>query len=172
MNSQINSLLLKRLLLSFFLFISAIILYIPANAQEQPPKPILVISTAQYLSFGIFIQNGAYGTVTVTPNGVRSATGSIILPMMSSVITPALFDVEAIPGTIITIQPIPNASLTTSNGVDPIILVIDAFSYQSPLITTGVNTEVRIGGTLIVNSLTANPAGAYSGTFSVTFIQQ
>lgn len=172
MNSHINLPLFKKLLLPFFLFISAIILYIPANAQEQPPKPILVVSTAQYLSFGIFIQNGAYGTVTVTPNGVRSATGSIILPMMSSIISPALFVVKAIPGTIITIQPIPDASLTTSNGVTPIKLVFDAYSYQSPLITTGVDTEVRIGGTLIVNSLTANPAGAYSGTFSVTFIQQ
>lgn len=173
MNSSILTGFLKRLLMPLCVLVFMITLYGSAKAQEQPPKPIKVeVRTSQHLSFGTFIQAGNYGTVTVSPNGVRSATGDIILPMMSSVITPALFDVKAIPGTIITIQPIPDASLTTSNGVTPLTLHFDSFSYQSPFITTGINTEVRIGGTLIVNSLLANPAGDYSGTFEVTFIQE
>lgn len=161
------------------LFIISIIFVIPAKAQEKPPKPITVtVSTAQHLSFGTFIQAGSAGTVTVTPQQLRSATGSIILPNMSSIVTPALFIVTALPGTLITIQFTPS-TLHASNG-GTISLVLDDSDPKSPFIVPGVNTpggintevEVFVGGTLTVGPLATNPAGAYSGTFNVTFIQQ
>ena len=172
MNSSLQCLSLQKLLLPFCLLVCSIGFYIPAFAQEQPPKPIVVtVSTLQHLSFGTFIQSGASGTVTVDYTGSRTATGSVILPGMFSIVTPALFQVTALPGTLITIVNGTTATLTGSNG-GSIILDLGQSSKGSPFITTGSSTDVFIGGTLTVGSLAANPAGLYNGTFTVTFIQQ
>lgn len=171
MNSHINSLLFKRLLLSFFLFISAIILYIPANAQEKPPKPIKVtVDLVQHLNFGTFCYGDGSGTTVIIDSyGTQSKTGNIIL--ISSGFSAALYNVEALPGTLITIANGSDATLTGSNGGTMTMKIGDS-RPQSPFIATGANTRVTIGGTLIVGTKEANPPGAYGGSFSVTFIQQ
>ena len=172
MNSQILIHLSKRFLIHIGLVICSTVLFIPVNAQENPPKPIAVrVSTLQHLSFGAFIQSGTNGTVTVTPEGARTSTGNIILPNMSSIVTPALFEVTALPGTLITIVNGPDSQLSGSNG-GTIMLRIGDSNTGSPFIANGEHNEVFIGGTLTVGPLMANPAGAYSGIFQVTFIQQ
>ena len=172
MNSQILLHLSKRLLIHISLVIGTSILFFSVKAQENPPKPITVtVSTLQHLSFGTFIQSGTNGTVTVTPEGARTATGNIILPNMSSVVTPALFEVTALPGTLITIVNGPDSPLSGSNG-GTIMLQIGDSNTGSPFIANSEHTEVFIGGILTVGPLMANPAGAYSGIFQVTFIQQ
>lgn len=156
----------------FYIFVCSIILYIPVEAQERPPKPISVrVSTLQHLSFGAFIQAGNFGTVTVTHQQMRTATGSIILPNLSSIVTAALFEVDAIPGTLITIVNGPDSALSGNNG-GTVMLTPGEASTGSPFIVTSESTNVFIGGTLTVGPLSANPAGAYNGTFQVTFIQQ
>src|SRR5665648_1132482 len=85
MNSQNQYLRMKSLVIPGCLFFFMILVCNPAIAQEQPPKPIQVtVSTLQNLSFGSFIQSGTSGTVTVTPDGLRTASGNLILPNMSS----------------------------------------------------------------------------------------
>jgi hypothetical protein len=171
MNSKMKRSILIRLL-PFCLLVGMLAINAPCIAQEKPPRPILItVSTAQHLSFGTFIQAGTYGTVTVSYDGARSASGSIILPNMSSIVTPALFIVDAEPGTLITIFNGPPAILTGSNG-GFLTLTIGEASTKSPFITRSQYTDVFIGGTLEVESLLADPAGFYSGTFQVTFIQQ
>lgn len=171
MNSQKQSQLLKRLLMPFSIFVCAIFLCSQAQAQEEPPKPIAVtVSTAQNLSFGTFIQSGNSGTVTVMPLGGRTATGSIILPGMFSIVTPALFIVNALPGTLITISNGANSKIY--NGTFYLDLQVGGSSTGSPFVVSSNPTSVYIGGTLTVGPLSSNPAGAYSGTFDVTFIQQ
>ena len=158
----------------FILCIFAGIGIIPANAQEMPPRPFSVrVSTAQHLQFGSFIQVGDYGTVTVDYSGTRSATGNVILPNISSsqFPTPALFIVDAEPGTLIRIQNVPDVYLTGSHG-GTMKLTIGESSTRSPFVTIGQYTNVFIGGTLEVKTLTDNPPGSYSGTFLVTFIQE
>jgi len=173
MNNQIQYSLVKRPLSPFYLFICILVIYSSGYAQENPPRPIQVkVNTLQHLSFGTFIQGGNYGTVTVDYTGTRTASGSIILPGMYSLVTPALFEITAIPGTLITISNGPTATLTSSSS-GTLSLTIGASSKGSPFITTGVTTLVYIGGTLVVKDLiSSNPAGLYSGTFDVTFIQQ
>ncbi len=172
MNSQILSQIAKKLLIPLSLLLCILFHNYEMSAQENPPKPIVVtVSTLQHLSFGTFIQSGANGTVTVTPEGARTATGNIILPNTSSIVTPALFEVTALPGTLITIVNGPDSPLSGSNG-GTIMLKIGDSSTNSPFIANGEHTEVFIGGTLTVGSLMANPAGAYNGVFLVTFIQQ
>jgi hypothetical protein len=164
---------LKHVIMMICGTILLVISHVPAFAQEQPPKPITIkVNTLRNLNFGTFIYSGGSGTVTVTPLGDRTATGSIILPNTGWIGTPALFEVEAIPGTLITIQNVPTARLYGSLG--SITLNIGASYPQSPFIATGaITTTVTIGGTLTVGpELSADPAGNYSGSFDVTFIQQ
>ena len=147
------------------LFISGV------NAQEKPPKPIIIrVSAVQHLSFGTFIQAGNWGTVTVTPQQVRTSQGSIIIPNINSIVTAALFEVESIPGTLVTIINGPDVPLSGPGGT--IMLKLEDSSTGNPFLTTSDRTNVYIGGTLTIGPLSANPAGAYSGTFQVTFIQQ
>ena len=172
MNSQIQYSLLKKLFTPLCLLAFLLAVQTQSKAQEKPPRPITVtVSTAQHLRFGSFIQAGTNGTVTVTYDGFRTATGSIILPNMSSIVTPALFIVDAEPGTLITIVNGPTAILTGSNG-GTISLELGQSNTQSPFITRSQYTDVFIGGTLTIGSLMANPAGFYNGTFMVTFIQE
>lgn len=171
MNSQPQCSLLKRLLLPFCLFVCAIIFYFPANAQENPPKPITVtVSTLQNLNFGTFVLGNGSGTsVIISSEGLRSWTGDIVL--ISSSFSAALYAVKSIPGTLITISNGTDALLYGSNGGSMTMHIGDSYPL-SPFITTSDEATVTIGGTLTVGASGANPPGIYGGSFSVTFIQQ
>jgi hypothetical protein len=150
------------------------LIYVPVSAQEMPPRPITVtVITSQNLSFGNFAQGALGGTVSVSSSGMRSWTGNIVLLVGGSV-SPALFDVVANPGTLITIVNGSDVSLNGSNG-GTLVLHIGTSSTGSPFITSAARptpTHVYIGGTLTVGNSGANPPGDYSGIFQVTFVQQ
>jgi len=162
--------LIQLTLASMFL----LLIYMSVSAQEMPPRPIIVtVITSQNLSFGCFAQGALGGTVSVSSSGMRSWTGNIVLLVGGSV-SPALFDVVANPGTLITIVNGSDVSLNGSNG-GTLMLHIGASSTGSPFITSVARptpTHVFIGGTLTVGNPGANPPGDYSGTFQVTFVQQ
>ncbi|MBK6346276.1 MAG: DUF4402 domain-containing protein [Bacteroidales bacterium] len=143
------------------------------SAQEEPPRP-MSLSTFQNLSFGAFITGFMGGTVIIYPDGTRSVTGDIITVFQGYQHHPAIFEVEANPGVIISIMNGPDISLNGSNG-GTLTLHLGGSIPESPFINTlrpPFRTQVRIGGTLIVGNMLDNPAGEYSGTFSVTFIQE
>jgi hypothetical protein len=142
-----------------------------AQQPEKPPRPITVIvENEQQLNFGTIIPTGTMGSVTVDFDGIRSNEGSVIV--LGSGFSAALFRVEALPGTLINIQPIPSIDLTGSHG-GTLHLTLGAPSTGNPFITRSQYTDVYIGGTLTVKSIIGdNPSGSYSGIFQVTFIQQ
>jgi hypothetical protein len=146
-----------------------------ASAQPPPPRPITVYANpAQGLIFGAFFQGSSGGTVILYPDGSRTSTGSLVLANLGYPYSPALFEIDANPGTAVSIMNGPDVTLTGSNG-GSIGLHIGRASTGSSFITSIAppgRTEVWIGGTLTVGSPLANPSGSYSGTFSVTFIQQ
>ncbi len=153
-----------------------ILFSLSAKAQENPPIPIQVqVSTAQFLNFGVFTTGISGGTVTVTSNGIRNATGDVILLSMGQPVSAALFDVTANPGTIIQIQPQPSVNLTGTNG-GSITLNIDSYSTGQIFITTANppfdTNPVFVGGTLSVGNSSQSPPGQYTGNFTLTFIQQ
>jgi len=153
---------------------------ISAIAQENPPIPVQVqVNTAQFLNFGAFTTGVSGGTVTVTADGLRSSTSDVVLLSMGQPVSPALFDVTANPGTIITISSPLNISLNGPGGMMKLNIdsfrTIDSYSTGQTFITTAsppFATAVYVGGTLTVKNLTANPPGQYSGSFTLTFIQQ
>lgn len=146
-----------------------------AAAQPPPPRPIAVyVNPAQGLIFGAFFQGIAGGTVIVYPDGSRSVTGDIVQANLGMPYSPAIFEIEAQPGTLISILNGPDITLNGSNG-GALILHLGTSSTGSPFVTTVPppgRTQVRIGGTLTVGSPLGNPPGAYSGLFAVTFIQE
>lgn len=146
------------------------------SAQEDPPRPIVVtVNSSQHLSFGAFSHGATGGTVTVNPDESRSSTGDIFLLNMGYVYSAALFDIQANPGTVISIVNGPDVTLTGSNG-GTLLLHIGTSLPASPFATTvpwPTVTQVRIGGTLTVSgNPLANPPGNYTGSYSVTFIQE
>jgi len=144
-------------------------------AQVNPPRPVSVqVSTTQHLRFGAFFQGAAGGTVIVYANGTRTTTGTVIPANFGAIYSPALFEVDAEPGTVITISVAGPVVLSGSNG-GTMELDLDDISPASPFVTTAVppaRTPVYIGGTLTVDDQTGSPPGEYSGTFNVIFFQQ
>ncbi|SDO48122.1 protein of unknown function [Pedobacter steynii] len=145
-----------------------------ALGPENPPRPVVIyVNPAQGLQFGAFYQGAMGGTVIIYPNGTRSTTGSVIQTNQGVSFSPAIFEVDAEPGTLVTIVNGPDVTLNGSNG-GTISLHIGTADPASPFIATQTSpgrTQIRIGGTLTLTSPLANPPGNYSGTFSVTFIQ-
>jgi hypothetical protein len=169
--SRFLALALKPIFISLFILL-------PGNkcfGQEKPPIPVTVyVNPAQGLIFGAFYLTGTGGTVVLSSSGARSSTGNVILANLGFSFSPAIFQVTANRGAVITILNGPDVTLNGSNG-GTLSLHIGSSDVGSPFISTvaspGYNS-VHIGGTLTVGSTAANPPGNYSGSFSVTFIQQ
>jgi hypothetical protein len=145
------------------------------NGQEAPPRPIMIyLNPAQGLNFGSFSHGPSGGTVIISSNGTRTVTGDIVQLSSGLPFSPAIFEVEANPGTVVQIMNGPDVLLSGSNG-GSMSLQLGGSSTGSPFITSAAPpalNEVRIGGTLVVGSGLANPGGFYSGSFMVTFIQE
>lgn len=142
------------------------------RAQSVPST--ISVYTTQNLSFGAFIVGRSGGTVTVTPSGNRNATGGLILMNSGAFHFPATIEIAAPLGTIISILNGPAIQLSGSNGGNATLRLgtSDKGSSFVTSVPASQRTSVNIGGTLTVGSEQRNPAGSYSGTFSITFIQQ
>lgn len=144
-----------------------------ANAQ-YPPRPVVVNPTGQGLAFGAFYQGAAGGTVSVSPAGVRSASGDVILFFGGFTFTAARFTIRGNPGTLITMMAGPPVVLNGSNG-GSMTLTIGPANPPPPFVLTNpwpVPMDFFMGGTLTVGSPAANPPGTYDGSFTIIFNQQ
>lgn len=164
-----------KLILNFgfglLFFTSGISVY----AQENPPIPIEVkVRTARFLNFGAFTVGVSGGTVVVSPDGLRTPTGDVVLLNLGPTVTSALYEVTSNPGTLVTISH-PKSFILSGTSGDQILLDNLTYSVNNTFITTAPSTsinEVEIGGTLNLGTINSNRAGAYSGTITITFIQQ
>src|SRR5882757_9449590 len=87
------------------------------QAQPPPPRPINVfVNPAQGLIFGAFFQGVTGGTVILFPDGSRSATGDLVLANLGVPFSPAIYEIDANAGTLISILNGPDVMLTGSNG--------------------------------------------------------
>ncbi len=146
-----------------------------AKAQQPPPRPISVSwNPSQGLRFGAFFATSSGGTVIVSPAGVRTSTGSVILAGLGFAYGAASFDIVAMPGTQITLLNGPDVTLTGSAG-GTVTLHVGTSSPSSPFVTTAnppASNTINIGGTLTVGSSVSSPPGSYTGSFYITFFQE
>lgn len=170
--------------------IIGLLLFLPVavNAQQPPPPPRPIVQSPpvpprpisifanpeQGLIFGTFFRGTTGGTVIIYPDGSRSVTGDIVQSNIGVPFSPAIFEVEANQGTIISILNGPDVQLTGSNG-GSVTLQLGNSIPGSPFITAvqaPSRTMIKIGGTLVVGGSLISPSGSYSGNFYVTFVQQ
>lgn len=141
-----------------------VVLRIPVYAQNASVIPV------QNISFGAFSAGSSGGTVVISADGSRSVTGSVIPFNMGIEYHPAVFEIEAPPGTLISILTGDNITLSASNG-SFVTLQVDKTEPAMPFNTTvapPARTRVSIGGTLTVGSAITTTPGTYTGTFSIT----
>lgn len=162
--------------LSALFAIAFISLTVSVRAQEPPPRPVVItVNHSQPLAFGAFTPGAAGGSVTVSPDGTsRTSSGTVIPLNLGYLYTPAMFYVRANPGTVISLLTGPPTTISGSNG-GTLSLQLDNTWPSSPFVTMvpyQQQTTVLLGGTLFVGTIASNPAGNYSGTINVTFVQE
>ena len=140
-----------------------------AIAQPHPPRPINV-TVNQNLGFGTFYHGVLGGSVSVSPAGVRSATGDVVL-LVSGLYFAAIYRITGPPGTVVSLLNGPDVLLPGSGG-GTLSLHIGNSIPASPFVLTPGPFLVNVGGTLTVGNSAANPPGNYSGTFNITFVQE
>lgn len=166
----------KRTFINFFLVTAFTFTSLFCAAQTPtdslPGDPgEMYVYTVQNLAFGAFCHGNTGGSVMLTSNGSRSTTGDVIALNLGIQFFNAIFELEAPPGTIVSILNGPDATLTGSNG-GAMTLSLGTSSPMAPfstIVSPPSRTQVNIGGTLTVGNNAASPPGAYTGTFYITF---
>jgi hypothetical protein len=146
---------------------------VSAQQTPFPPPNQMEVFSVQQLNFGSFTTGASGGMVVISPEGFRSSTGTVIL--MGGNFNQAIFEIKLIPGRLVQIILGPQATLTRIGGGGSMNMDVGPADKGSSFLTKGGHpffNPVNIGGKLWVGSTTANPAGAYEGQFSVTFIQE
>lgn len=131
----------------------------------------LTATETSQLNFGRFSPEVQGGEVVVSPDGSRSAKGSVILS--GGVANASIFYITGAPEASFSIQlPKEPAVLTHQNSTKTMV-VTNWVSSPLPGSTAGIlingQQYVHLGASLIVGSLIDNPVGLYSGVFSLTF---
>jgi hypothetical protein len=161
--------ILKKLLI--------IIIFYSFSGYAQPvlPQRAITLRATQELNFGKFYDEGSGGSITVDWQGVRSSTGGIY-GTISSLVSPALFEVKLCQGRVITISYPQTTTLTGMRTGGSIILNIGPTEKggNGAIFATDQNcdfiTILRVGGTLIIPPNT--PVDDYQGSFEISFDQQ
>ena len=143
---------------------------VTAEAFAEVISALTATETSQ-LNFGKFSPEVQGGKVIVTPDGMRSTNGSVILS--GGVANSGVFYITGAPEAAFSIQlPVGPAVLTHQNS-SKIMIVDNWVTYPHAGNGTGVlvngQSFVYLGATLNVGSMIDNPIGMYSGAFNLTF---
>jgi len=145
------------------------------NAQPNPPRPIILTADNSFpLAFGALTPGIGGGTVTISPAGTRTSTGDVVLLNLGYSYSSAVFYIRANPGTLISLMITSPVTLVRGGG-GTLTLNVGGTLPVSPFVTTvpwQQRTTLLVGGTLTIGPVGMNPPGQYTGTFSVTCIQE
>lgn len=179
-NNNPLEVLLKKTILFFLNIVLALpCLFIVGNCSAQSisndfqnRNDAIVVTTLQDIQFGYFTQGLTGGTISVSADGTRSVSGSVIPLNFGNNYFQAIFEIEAPLGSIISMASGQNAILNGSNG-GSMTLQIDNSIPATPFYTTvtpPAKTQVNVGATLTVGNSSTSPPGDYSGNVYVLFI--
>jgi hypothetical protein len=167
-----NLLLIGTIVLVFFFAVS------PVRAQDQviataTAEVIEALSTQEInqLNFGRFSPETQGGKIILTPDGVRTAEGTVALA--GGTHNSATFYITGQYEATFSINLPPGPAVLTNPETGKTILVSEWQSSPAPGISAGKllggGVVVSIGASLIIGDMTANPVGIYAGTYTVTF---
>jgi hypothetical protein len=109
--------------------------------------------------------------------GNRTSTGQVMLLNSGPAPQAAIFEINLCQGRLVVITYPVSTILSGNNGgsvklnIGPTEKGVSGSAFQVNTDCSFI-TQLRVGGTLIIGSNTANPGGNYSGNFSITFNQQ
>lgn len=143
---------------------------VTAQAVAEVIEALTATETSQ-LNFGKFTPDVQGGQITVSPEGTRSQSGTVILS--GAISNSGIFRVTGAPKATFTVQ-LPSTIALKHQNSEKTMNVINWISTPQQGSGTGLlanNGEqyIYIGATLEVGSIVANPVGLYSGTYNLTF---
>lgn len=136
-----------------------------ATAASVSWGAVIAISNTGALAFGKFVA-GSGGTVAVSANGVRSASGGVML-VPSGAGAAAQFAVSGDPNRTYSISLPADGTVALASGTNS--MAVNTFTSSPSLtgtLSAGGTQTVSVGATLSVGSNQAT--GSYSGSFDVT----
>ena len=155
---------------------STLALYLPAQVTAVGHVTAEVVSiltateTAQ-LSFGQFSPETRGGEIILSPEGTRSATGTV--NVIGEVHNAGTFYVSGNADSFISIQ-LPSGPTTLTNSASSGTMLVTNWTSDPPqqhsvAIPRNGHQPVNVGATLIVGNIRDNPVGMYAGTYNITF---
>lgn len=133
--------------------------------------PVFSAVETSQLNFGKFSPGSQGGEIILTPEGTLSVLGSVHAG--TGIYNPGSFYLTGDPDAYFTIT-LPSEEVRLRHSLSEKTMVLDNWmSLPGQDIGAGVLMEgeqtVYIGATLKVGSITDNPVGVYSGTYTITF---
>jgi hypothetical protein len=131
----------------------------------------LAATEGSVLNFGRFSPESSGGEIRLSPDGVRSSTGSVALS--GGLYNPATFYLSGQPDFSIVVN-LPSAPVlltNVANGKNMTVInweSIPSVGSSIRILSSGALT-LNVGATLRVGNIIDNPVGLYSGTYIVTF---
>jgi hypothetical protein len=166
--------LIRYISLAFMVGILAARVNAQANITASMFAEVIAALTANehsQLSFGKFSPGTNGGEIHLSPEGVRSIAGNVVLSGGGQSAGSFIITGEDQATYSITL-PSGQSLLSSSSGTRTMI-VKDWVSTPTPGIGSGVLTggsqEVKVGATLVVGSMIDNPVGIYTGSYMITF---
>lgn len=169
---------MNKLPLSFFIFITlhffATNVFAQASVTAHASAEViqaLAATEGSALNFGRFSPENTGGEIRLSPDGVRSSTGSVTLS--GGLYNPASFYLTGQPDFSIVVN-LPTAPVLLSNTANGKTMTvtnwesIPSVGSTIKILSSGVLT-VNVGATLRVGNMVDNPVGQYSGTYVLTF---
>ncbi len=140
-----------------------------AHVSVEVIQSITATETAA-LNFGRISPENTGGVVKLTPEGTRSATGTVALSDGS--FNAAVFYLTGQDAAVVTVT-LPSAPVLLSNSsTGKTMEVGDWISYPAAgmggVLTKG-GLSLKVGATLKVGNKNDNPVGLYAGTYVITF---
>jgi hypothetical protein len=169
---------MKKILLSITGLLMIMVVSVKSQAQQSvtahATAEIIVALTATEsatMNFGKFSPEGSGGEIRLTPNGVRTATGTVALS--GGTYNPAIFNLSGQNNSSVTIT-LPTAPAYLTNSENGKTMEVGGWeSYPAAGLGAGVLIDgvlnLNVGATLKVGTRSDNPVGIYSGTYSITF---
>jgi hypothetical protein len=142
---------------------AALCFVLGASSLASAEAPIAIVTTGT-LGFGQVISGSSAGTVTVTPQGARSADGGTVLGSGLTA-SAASFTITGEPSTAFGLVLPGSVSLTSGSSS----MTVDAFTSTpggSGTLDGAGSQQVNVGARLHLSP--SQPFGSYEGTFNVT----
>jgi hypothetical protein len=143
---------------------------VTATATAQVIAALTATETAQ-LNFGRFSPETEGGAIIITPEGVRTAQGTVILG--GGAHNSASFYITGEYDATFSVT-LPSGPATLTNILNAKTMQVSNWqSYPAPGVglgkLTGGAMTVHVGAVLNVGDMYANPVGIYTGVYAITF---